>query len=1172
MKTLGIKKLLTAAAVLTAFALTACNDITKLEEETETAYLKINSSVSRTIAPNYTLDDITQFSISGYMTESALLEKELGNYKTYAELLEASIPIEQGTWHSITLYAYTKPVSSSTRTYFSATLNNVTITNGTNTLTFDFSMDNISSTAKYGYISVNFIIPSATAVKRVKAGLYDRSNDTAVKSYSSQETSQTLTPEETGGRSSALYEERFSAGTYRLKADFYADEDFKTKVSTYSELVTVIAGCTSSAERTIELNDIFTITEVLGEGGGYAEGYTPATIYTRYNNLITLPSVDNMEKEGYFFDGWFTSDDCTGEQITEIAPKEGKDITVYAKWIQGCVVYASKISSTDLAKKSYGDTYMIRLLGNWKTTDLHTFGLKIKAISDEKHITLDMTQTTGLNQLYTNTDPKVDDVPFYECAALATVLLPRTLETINRSAFYGCSSLESVMIPDSVTKIDYGAFASCSALKSIVIPNGVTSIGESAFYGCSALKSIAIPNGVISIGKSAFSGCSSLESVAIPDGIISIESYTFYNCKLLKDLTIPDTVTTIGDSAFYDCSSLTSVKIPDGVTSIGESAFSGCSSLESVAIPDGITSIERHTFNACKSLIDLTIPGTVTTIDYSAFEGCLSLRKVYAGSLMSWLGISFNTYTSNPCNNGAELYLDGKPAASISIPGSITEIKNYAFYNCLSLESVTIPDTVTIIGGSAFYNCSSLESVTIPDTVTTIGKSAFESCTNCIVTIGANLVSKSASVSSYFKGCKGAVIKDGVESIGNSAFSGCASFISVTIPATVTSIGEAAFSGCALLERVTIPNGVTSIGTATFSGCSALKNIEIPDGVTRIGWSAFSGCSSLTDVSIPNGVVTIAREMFYGCSSLKNIVIPESVTEIGYEAFLGCSSLESIDIPEGVTTIDTEAFYSCTALKSVTIPDSVTKIYSGVFSGCTNCTVTIGANLVSSTSYNSSSSLATYFGSCKAIIIKDGVTEIGEYAFYNFYPPVNITIPKSVTTVRKNAFDSYCTVITSTGYYSLKDSGCTTAIIKDGVTTIEAAIFTNCTSLKNVTIPDSVKEIGSRSFSGCTSLEAVTIPRHVNTIWNEAFSNCSKLKSITIPENVTRIGASAFLGCLNLTEITFLDTANWYATDSNNFTDGEAIDVTTPATNAANLRNSYSEWTFNYNYLYKTTE
>ena len=1133
MKTLGIKKLLTAAVVLTAFALTACNDITKLEEETETAYLKINSSVSRTIAPNYTLDDITQFSISGYMTESALLEKELGNYKTYAELLEASIPIEQGTWHSITLYAYTKPVSSSTRTYFSATLNNVTITNGTNTLTFDFSMDNISSTAKYGYISVNFIIPSATAVKRVKAGLYDRSNDTAVKSYSSQETSQTLTPEETGGRSSALYKESFSAGTYRLKADFYADEDCKTKVSTYSELVTVIAGCTSSAERTIELNDIFTITEVLGDGGGYAEGYTPATIYTRYNNLITLPSVDNMEKEGYFFDGWFTSDDCTGEQITEIAPEEGKDITVYAKWIQGCVVYASKISSTDLAKKSYGDTYMIRLLGNWKTTDLHTFGLKIKAISDEKHITLDMTQTTGLKQLYTNTNPKGDDIPFYECAALATVLLPRTLETINRAAFYGCSSLESVMIPDSVTKIDIGAFSECSALKSIVIPNGVTSIGWSAFYGCS-----------------------SLESIAIPDGITSIETNTFYNCKSLKDLTIPDTVTTIGDYAFYDCSSLTSVKIPDGVTSIGGSAFYGCSSLESIAIPDGITSIETNTFYNCKSLKDLTIPDTVTTIGDSAFEGCLSLRKVNAGSLMSWLGISFNTYTSNPCNNGAELYLDGKLAASISIPGSITEIKKYAF-----------------------YGCSSLESMAIPDTVTTIGKSAFESCTNCIVTIGANLVSKSASVSSYFKGCKGAVIKDGVESIGNSAFYGCSSFISVTIPATVTSIGGSAFSGCSSLESVAIPDGIMSIESYTFYNCKSLKDLTIPDSVMKIDYAAFYGCSSLESVAIPDTVTTIddfafegclslrkvyagslmgwlgisfysdasnpcnngaelyldgklaasisipgsiteiKNYAFYGCSSLESMTIPDTVTTIGKSAFQHCSSLESIDIPEGVTTIELGAFYSCTALKSVTIPDSVTKIDS-VFSGCTNCTVTIGANLV-----RRSASVASYFKGCKAIIIKDGVTEIGENAFYNFCSPVSITIPESVMKVGKNAFDSDCTVITSTGSYSLKDSGCTTAIIKDGVKTISAGIFKECTSLKNVTIPDSVEEIGWGVFYGCTSLEAVTIPRQVDTIGEDAFFKCNELKSITIPDSVTTIEDGAFYDCTSLSTITFTGTA-----------------------------------------------
>ena len=160
----------------------------------------------------------------------------------------------------------------------------------------------------------------------------------------------------------------------------------------------------------------------------------------------------------------------------------------------------------------------------------------------------------------------------------------------------------------SVTSIGEAAFYYCSSLTSVTIPNSVTSIGWSAFYYCRSLTSVTIPNSVTSIGDYAFENCSSLISVTIPNSVTSIGEYAFYNCSSLTSVSISSSVTDIQWYTFSGCSSLTSVVIPNSVTSIGYRAFSGCSSLTSVTIPNSVTSIGEYAFDNCSSLVSINVP------------------------------------------------------------------------------------------------------------------------------------------------------------------------------------------------------------------------------------------------------------------------------------------------------------------------------------------------------------------------------------------------------------------------------------------------------------------------------------------------------------------------------------------------------------------------------------
>ena len=107
-----------------------------------------------------------------------------------------------------------------------------------------------------------------------------------------------------------------------------------------------------------------------------------------------------------------------------------------------------------------------------------------------------------------------------------------------------------------------------------------------------------------------------------------------------------------------------------------------------------------------------------------------------------------------------------------------------------------------------------------------------------------------------------------------------------------------------------------------------------------------------------------------------------------------------------------------------------------------------------------------------------------------------------------------------------KKSNIKTVIIKNGVTSIGDYTFRDCRSLTSVTIPNSVASIGDSAFYSCTSLTNVTIPNSVTSIGDWAFCNCTSLTSIIIPNSVTSIGSSAFYNCKSLTKVDYNGTVS----------------------------------------------
>lgn len=649
-----------------------------------------------------------------------------------------------------------------------------------------------------------------------------------------------------------------------------------------------------------------------------------------------------------------------------------------------------------------------------------------------------------------------------------------------------------------VTAIGDRAFLRCSDITSLEIPDTVTTIGELALADLN-VNTITIPDSVETLGDNVLSGAS-MTSVTLSSKLTTIPDRAFNSCPNLREITIPDSVTKIETYAFNSCSSLTTITIPKNVEYIGKQAFWG-SALTNVTIEgNSLTEIDDLAFAFCESLKTINIPSSIETIGEQAFQHCGVLKTT-----------GLETGTSNLTSIGTEAF-SSTMIKSISIPSTCTDINKNAFTRCSKLQEINVDEENSKYSSEdgilydknketlyVYPAAKTGSSYTTPDSLKTIGAYAFE---------------KNQRL-------RDVTITDGVKTIERSAFQG-AGVETVTMSDSVTSLGELAFYNSKSLSEIKLSNSLEEIPDYIFYNCSSLSEVEIPASVKKIGSNILSGCESLEKVTIKSPELTsISSSAFSGTpddvkfdvetNAIKNMLVDTCGVSADRITSAGKDPKPSIE------NFTLDGIYYKVLSDPTDTANGTVQVGSG-YSGSFEVTLEMAKNLVEIPETVTEETTGNTYT----------VVAIGENAFAAAWDSSwednrpsrikNISIPKTVTSIGKNAF------------YNASNLETITFAEGSQLTSIGENAFDTCTSLKEIALPDGFKTIGEAAFADCKALKTATVGNALEEIGAEAFKR-SGLESINLPATLKTIGTDAFYECNSLKAINVSGTGAYTSED-----------------------------------------
>ena len=327
----------TLTAVLALLLFAGCDGAMEKpisSKEYEKGYLCINvgktdyiSELARTVLPSTQISEFTDFVLTMERSDGL---KNTYKFEDYESLTSSTIGIETGDWRFVL-----------TSGDFSCTVDQ-TISAGQNSLSFN--LDYVG-TSNMGSVEVTLSLPADERIKLVKCALLNVSSEKEVQGYEAEELELVETETQPAALKALYSKQNVPAGYYIIKWNVYGDSEGKVLLESQKDLLLVQSGLTSAEAASIQsFRNIYDITYNLG-GGSFVENFEVFLAFTDLSDF-DLPKENCVVKEGHFFEGWYTTEDFSGERLGFVKTGTSDNLTLYAKWKDEEVSCVNRSSSS----------------------------------------------------------------------------------------------------------------------------------------------------------------------------------------------------------------------------------------------------------------------------------------------------------------------------------------------------------------------------------------------------------------------------------------------------------------------------------------------------------------------------------------------------------------------------------------------------------------------------------------------------------------------------------------------------------------------------------------------------------------------------------------------------------------------------------------------------------